>query len=40
MGFSLPAAIARAAVRSYRTFSPLLARPKPDKRYLFCGTDP
>ena len=25
MGFSLPAAIARAAVRSYRTFSPLPA---------------
>ena len=26
MGFSLPAAIARAAVRSYRTFSPLPRR--------------
>ena len=25
MGFSLPGAIARPAVRSYRTFSPLLA---------------
>jgi hypothetical protein len=29
--------IARAAVRSYRTFSPLLAGGA-DKRYLFCGT--
>ena len=30
--------IAPAAVRSYRTFSPLLA--VNDERYIFCGTDP
>src|ERR1017187_2276230 len=34
MGFSLPARITSAAVRSYRTFSPL----PPKGRYIFCGT--
>ena len=35
VGFALPAGIAPAAVRSYRTFSPL---PRKPGRYVFCGT--
>ena len=30
--------ITAAAVRSYRTFSPLPAAPKHDRRYILCGT--
>jgi len=36
MGFTLPACVAAAAVRSYRTFSPLPAAS--GRRYIFCGT--
>ena len=32
--------IAAAAVRSYRTLSPLPAEPKPCRRFAFCGTFP
>jgi len=38
VGFSLPARVAAAAVRSYRTFSPLPRGPGPAWRYIFCGT--
>src|SRR5690349_15390335 len=37
MGFALPACVTAAAVRSYRTFSPLPA-PCGNWRYIFCGT--
>src|ERR1700676_1080985 len=35
MGFALPARITAAAVRSYRTFSPLPAKVAPGGRYCF-----
>ena len=39
MGFTLPVRIAPAAVRSYRTFSPLLRTDRLcPRRYVFCGT--
>src|SRR6202049_1912873 len=47
MGFALPAHVTVAAVRSYRTFSPLPAppafapcgaRPCGNRRYILCGT--
>ena len=38
MGFTLPAAVAGAAVRSYRTFSPLPEPEAQSRRYVFCGT--
>jgi len=38
MGFALPAAITGAAVRSYRTISPLPNQENPARRYIFCGT--
>ena len=37
MGFALPACVTAAAVRSYRTFSPL-PDPYGNWRYIFCGT--
>jgi len=42
----MPAAVTGAAVRSYRTFSPLPAPPfrarrnKRNRRFVFCGTIP
>jgi len=38
MGFALPAHVTAAAVRSYRTFSPLPRWLAPTGRYIFCGT--
>ena len=38
MGFALPARITAAAVRSYRTFSPLPAETYPAGGIVFCGT--
>jgi len=35
MGFALPTRVTAAAVRSYRTFSPLPARHIPSRRYCF-----
>ena len=40
VGFSLPARVTAAAVRSYRTISPLPDGREPARRYIFCGTDP
>src|SRR5262249_49143096 len=46
VGFALPATVTRAAVRSYRTISPLPHRLRPEtgrqtaRRYRFCGTVP
>ena len=37
MGFTLPPMLV-GAVRSYRTISPLPRRPRPVRRYIFCGT--
>jgi hypothetical protein len=35
MGFALPARITAAAVRSYRTISPLPSKEIPGRRYCF-----
>ena len=39
-GVYLATSVARGAVRSYRTLSPLLPRANPLRRFAFCGTFP